>query len=94
MIRLLKNQAKWISSGDKCAQRLYRHTFDTANIKKAKGKITTPQGEVKVKYDENSIKVTVPDGIDAVIRLNNNEINLTTGESIINLQGVRNDQNR
>ena len=52
-------------------------------IKRAKGKITTIYGEIKVEYDENSVKITVSDGIVAVLKLNGKEIRLNNREENI-----------
>lgn len=51
-------------------------------IPKAKGKIKTVKGEIAVEYNENEIKVTIPEKISAVLILNNKTSNLKEGINI------------
>ncbi|MBR3588220.1 MAG: family 78 glycoside hydrolase catalytic domain [Clostridia bacterium] len=48
----------------------------------AKGKITTIKGEISVEYDEREIKITVPEKINAVLKLNGNETELYSGKNV------------
>ncbi len=48
----------------------------------AKGKITTIKGEISVEYDEREIKITVPEKINAVLKLNGKETKLYSGKNV------------
>ena len=50
----------------------------------AKGKITTIKGEISVEYNEEEIKITVPEKVNAVLKLNGKEIKLSSGENVFN----------
>lgn len=48
-------------------------------LPKAKGKISTIKGEITLIYNEKEIKITIPENINAVLKLNGSEIALQTG---------------
>ena len=53
-------------------------------IPHAKGKITTVKGEIAVEYNENEIKITIPEKANAVLKLNGIETKLNPGQNIFN----------
>lgn len=48
-------------------------------ISSAKGHITTLSGEIGVAYDQDRIEISVPDGVEAVLRMQGTEIQLLPG---------------
>lgn len=48
----------------------------------AKGKITTIKGEIAVEYNEKEIKITIPEKVNAVLRLNDEEVRLNSGKNV------------
>lgn len=53
-------------------------------IPKAKGKIQTVKGEIAVEYNENEIKITLPENINTVLRLNGSDFDLQCGQNVFN----------
>ena len=55
-------------------------------IPSAKGKITTQKGEISVEYNEDEIKVNIPEKINAALKINEKEAKLKSGKNIFKKQ--------